>query len=101
MPVGRARQQSSIDLKADFDRHLPMVHLSFVDTSTRFHQLEPRQFLEGLVRALKGLIYGVLDGSGRCPSEFDEFIDWFFHVLFVRLSRCETKSLWALFSNGA
>jgi hypothetical protein len=37
------------------------------------------------VRALNGLVNGVLNGSGGGAGEFDEFIDWVFHVQFLCL----------------
>ena len=69
--------------EADFDSHLPVIHLSPVDTAARFDHLEPAQVLDGFVRALNGLINGVLDGSGRSAGEFDEFIDRVFHGLII------------------
>src|ERR1039458_9624077 len=57
--------------EADFDGHLPVVHLSLVDVAARFDRLERAQVLDGFVRAFDGLINGVLDGSGRGAGEFD------------------------------
>jgi hypothetical protein len=43
--------------------------------------LEPPQVLDGLVRAFNGVIYRILDGSAGGAGEFDDFIDWIFHVM--------------------
>src|ERR1017187_2853825 len=63
------------------------MHLPLVDVAACFDNLEPAQVLDGFVRTLNGLINGVLDGSGRGASEFDEFIDWIFHTRFFRYRR--------------
>ena len=68
-----ARPRSVFHGEADFDGHLPVIHLSLVDIAARFGHLEPAQVLDGFVRAFNGLINGVLDGSGRGAGEFDEF----------------------------
>jgi len=51
------------------------------DVAARFHHLEPPQVLDGLVRAFNGVIYRILDGSAGGAGEFDDFIDWIFHVM--------------------
>ena len=70
--------------EADFDGHLPVMHLSLFDVAARFDHLEPAQVLDGFVRALNGLVHRVLDGRGGGAGEFDEFIDGVFHVWFVQ-----------------
>ena len=78
------RPRSAFHGEADFDGHLPVMHLSPVDVATRFDHLEPAQVFDGFVRALNGLVNGVLNGSGGGAGEFNEFIDWVFHTLFFR-----------------
>src|ERR1035438_2517437 len=81
-----AWMRSGFHGEPDFDGHLPVIHLPLVDVAACFDHLEPAQVLDGLVRALNGLINGVLDGRGRGAGEFDEFIDVIFHVRFSRYS---------------
>ena len=76
---------SAFHRKADFDAHLPVVHLSLVNIAAHFDHLEPAQVLDGLVRAFNGLFNGVLDGGSRCAGEFDKFIDVVFHISVLRL----------------
>jgi hypothetical protein len=63
------------------------MHLSLGDVAARFDHLEPAQVLDGFVRALNGLVNGILDGSGGGAGKFDEFIDWVFHIRFFVFSR--------------
>jgi len=77
-----ARLRSVFHGKADFDGHLPVMHLAFFDVAARFDHLKPAQVLDGLVRPLNGLIHGILNGSGGSAGEFNEFIDGFFHTRF-------------------
>jgi hypothetical protein len=42
---------------------------------------------------LNGLVHGVLDGTGGGAGEFDEFIDWVFHVCFFRVLKKDDKKL--------
>jgi hypothetical protein len=79
--------RSAFHGEADFDGHLPVIHLSLVDIAARFNHLKPAKVFDGFVRALNGLVNGILDGSGRGAGEFDEFIDWVFHVRFFVFSR--------------
>jgi hypothetical protein len=72
--------------EADFDGHLPVVYLPFVDTSAGFDHLEPAQVLDGFMRALNSLLNRVLDRGGGSAGEFDEFIDVVFHVRFFEFS---------------
>jgi len=80
-----ARPRSGFHGEADFDGHLPVIHLSLVDIAARFDHLEPAQVLDGFMRALYGPGNSVLDGSGGGAGEFDKFIDVVFHVRFFRL----------------
>src|ERR1035437_364271 len=79
-----ARLHSVFHGEADFDGHLPVIHLSFVDVAARFDHLKPAQVLDGFVRTLNGSGNSVLDGSGGGAGELDEFIDWVFHTRFFR-----------------
>ena len=78
-----ARPRSSFYGETDFDGHLPVMHLSLNDVAARFDHLEPAQILDGFVRTCYGLGNGVFDGCGGSTREFDEFIDWVFHVWFT------------------
>jgi hypothetical protein len=40
---------------------------------------------------LNGLVNGVLDGSGGGAGEFDEFIDWVFHIWFFECLNKDDK----------
>jgi len=82
-----ARPRSGFHGEADFDGHLPVIHLSLVDIAARFDHLEPAQVLDSLVRALNGPANSVLDGGGGGAGKFDEFIDVVFHILFFGLVR--------------
>ena len=66
--------------ETDFDGHLPVMHFSLFNVATRFDHLEPPQVLDCFVRSLNGLIHRVLNGRGGGTGEFNEFIDWVFHV---------------------
>jgi hypothetical protein len=88
-----ARPRSGFHGEADFDGHLPVIHLSLVDIAARFDHLKPAQVLDGFVRAFNGLINGVLDGSGGGAGEFDEFIDVVFHVRFFQYSRVRSLGM--------
>ena len=79
-----ARPPSVFHGKADFDGHLPAIHLSLADTAARFDHLEPAQVLDRFVRALNGPANSVFDGGGGGAGEFDEFIDVVFHIRFFR-----------------
>jgi hypothetical protein len=82
-----ARSRSAFHGEADFDGHLPVIHLSLADIAARFDHLEPALVLDGFMRALNGPGNSVLDGSGGGAGEFDEFIDVGFHVRFFGLVR--------------
>ena len=57
------------------------MHLSFFDIAARFNHLKPPQVLDGFVRAGNGFADRVLNGSVGRAGEFDEFIDWIFHIM--------------------
>jgi hypothetical protein len=90
--------RSVIHREADFDGHLPVMHLSLGDVAARFDHLKPAQVLDGFVCALDGLVHGVLDGSGGSASKFDEFIDGVFHMQFLD-SRISESQYPVSFSN--
>ena len=92
-----ARPPSVFHGEADFDGHLPVIHLSLGDTAARFDHLEPAQVLDRFVRALNGPGNSVFDGSGGGAGEFDEFIDVVFHGLFFLLV-CALQ--WQMFCAG-
>ena len=75
--------RSSIHGKANFDGHLPVMHLSLFDVAARFDHLKPAPVLDGFVSPLDGVAHGVLDGIGGSAGEFDEFVDGVFHVQFL------------------
>jgi hypothetical protein len=77
-----ARPRSAFHGEADFDGYLPVMHLSLGDVAARFDHLKPTQVFDGFVCPLNGLVNGILNGSGGSAGEFDEFIDWVFHVWF-------------------
>jgi hypothetical protein len=81
-PVLVIFDHSAFHGEADFDGYLPVIHLSLGDVAACFDHLKPAQVFDGFVRALNGLVNGVLDGTGGGAGEFDEFIDWVFHVCF-------------------
>jgi hypothetical protein len=59
-----------------------MCRLTFLFVSvTGFVALRHGGALSGLGH--NGLVHGVLDGTGGGAGEFDEFIDWVFHIWFL------------------
>ena len=66
---------------ADFHSHLPVVHLSLVNTAPRLNDLEPAQVFTGFVRPLNGAGNGLLKRGSRGAGEFDEFINVVFHAI--------------------
>jgi hypothetical protein len=73
--------RSDVHGGADFHSHLPVVHLSFVDTAPRLNDLEPAQVLGGFVRPSNGPGNRLLNGDSRGAGELDEFINVVFHAM--------------------
>ena len=71
-----------IHCEADFDGHLPVMHFSFLNVAARFNHLKLAQVLYGFVRALDGLVHGILNRSGGSAGKFNEVIDGIFHTQF-------------------
>jgi len=44
-----------------------VIHLSLVDIAARFNHLKPAKVFDGFVRALNGLVNGILDGVVEVP----------------------------------
>ena len=66
--------------KANFDRHLPVMHFSLFNIAARFNYLKPPQIFDCFVRAVNRLTHRVFNGSGGGAGKFDDFIDWVFHI---------------------
>jgi len=58
-----------------------MMHSSLFNVATRFDHLKPAQIIYGFVRPFNGLFHRVLHGRGGGAGEFNEFINWVFHVM--------------------
>jgi hypothetical protein len=69
--------------EADFDGHLPVMHIALGDVAAGFDHLKPAEVLDGFVRTLNGVGNCVFDRSGRGAGEFDEFINGIFHIRFT------------------
>src|ERR1700722_12090031 len=84
--IGRSRSlRSGFDGGADFDGHLSVIYLAFVDVAARLDHLEPAQVFDGFMRTLDGRINGVLDGTGGGAGKLAEFIDMVFHGCVLEL----------------
>ena len=56
------------------------MHLPVVDVAARFDDLKPTEILDRFRRMLDGLLNCILDGSGGCPGDFDDFVDVICHL---------------------
>lgn len=80
-----SHRHSAFHGETDFDRHLPVIYFALIDLTSRFNHLKPAQLLDGFVRTLDGCIDRLFNGVGRCAGEFNEFIDFVFHIRYLRV----------------
>jgi hypothetical protein len=68
------------------------MHFSLCDVAACFDDLKPAHILDGFVRALDGLLHGILHGEGGSAGEFNEFIDGVFHAHFWPERDCKNPT---------
>jgi hypothetical protein len=69
-----------VQRKSDFDRHLPVLDLAFVDVAAGFYYLKPAHAVDSLSGFGQGTVNGIFNAGLGSADQFDSLIDVITHA---------------------